>query len=246
MKINKVFCLFEQYGTFKNEFKKLGIDAEDYDILNSFNETDHMIDLFEEIENGYSGKKSIFDEVGGEDLIMAFFPCIRVENQIMLFFRGQSRQVKNWSIEKKMEYDMELMEDVNRMYQLINKLFLICMRRGLRLICENPYSEEHLLRRYWCVNPTMIDRDRRMNGDYFKKPTQYWFINCEPENNILFEALPRNAVGFKDSIEKMGKKEGTEQYKKMGAKNYREARSMIHNDYADRFIRQFIIDGGVV
>lgn len=41
MKINKVHCLFEQSGTFKNEFKKLGIDAEDYDIQNEFGETDH-------------------------------------------------------------------------------------------------------------------------------------------------------------------------------------------------------------
>jgi len=33
----KVHCLFEQSGTFKNEFKKLGIDAIDYDILNEYN-----------------------------------------------------------------------------------------------------------------------------------------------------------------------------------------------------------------
>lgn len=52
MKINKVHCLFEQSGTFKNEFKRLGIDAEDYDILNDFEETDHVIDLFAEIEGG--------------------------------------------------------------------------------------------------------------------------------------------------------------------------------------------------
>lgn len=48
----KVYCLFEQSGTFKNEFKKLGIEAEDYDILNDFGETDHIIDLFAEIEGG--------------------------------------------------------------------------------------------------------------------------------------------------------------------------------------------------
>ena len=29
-----VHCLFEQSGTFKNEFKKFGIEAFDYDILN--------------------------------------------------------------------------------------------------------------------------------------------------------------------------------------------------------------------
>ena len=39
-------CLFEQSGTFKNEFKKLGFKAFDYDILNDFGETDFKIDLF--------------------------------------------------------------------------------------------------------------------------------------------------------------------------------------------------------
>ena len=48
----KAFCLFEQSGTFKNEFKKLGIDAEDYDIKNDFGQTDHIVDLFGEIRGG--------------------------------------------------------------------------------------------------------------------------------------------------------------------------------------------------
>ena len=48
----KVHCLFEQSGTFKNEFKKLGINAYDYDIQNEFNQTDYVIDLFKEIRGG--------------------------------------------------------------------------------------------------------------------------------------------------------------------------------------------------
>lgn len=48
----KVHCLFEQSGTFKNEFKKLGYEAFDYDIQNEFNETDYVIDLFKEIVGG--------------------------------------------------------------------------------------------------------------------------------------------------------------------------------------------------
>ena len=52
----KVHCLFEQSGTFKNEFKKLGFQAYDYDILNDFNETDNVIDLFNEIEVAYKGE----------------------------------------------------------------------------------------------------------------------------------------------------------------------------------------------
>ena len=42
-------CLFEQSGTFKNEFKKLGID---YDIQKEFGETDYIVDLFAEIRGG--------------------------------------------------------------------------------------------------------------------------------------------------------------------------------------------------
>ena len=45
-------CLFEQSGTFKNEFKKLGIEAYDYDILNDYGQTDYQIDLFAEIRGG--------------------------------------------------------------------------------------------------------------------------------------------------------------------------------------------------
>ena len=48
-------CLFEQSGTFKNEFKKLGYEAYDYDIQNEFGETDYVIDLFEEIRGGMTG-----------------------------------------------------------------------------------------------------------------------------------------------------------------------------------------------
>ena len=51
----KAHCLFEQSGTFKNEFKKLNIEAYDYDILNDFGETDFQIDLFDEIEKAYGG-----------------------------------------------------------------------------------------------------------------------------------------------------------------------------------------------
>lgn len=61
----KVHCFFEQSGTFKNEFIKLGIPAEDYDIQDNFGETDNVTDIFKEIEDAYEGKQSIFDRVGG-------------------------------------------------------------------------------------------------------------------------------------------------------------------------------------
>lgn len=59
MRINgSVHCMFEQSGTFKNEFKKLGYKAYDYDIQNSFNETDYVTDLFAEIDSAYRGGKA--------------------------------------------------------------------------------------------------------------------------------------------------------------------------------------------
>lgn len=51
----KVHCFFEQSGTFKNEFIKLGIPAEDYDIQNNFGQTDHVVDLFAHIDSAYRG-----------------------------------------------------------------------------------------------------------------------------------------------------------------------------------------------
>ena len=54
-KTMRAHCLFEQSGTFKNEFKKLGIEAFDYDIQNEFEQTDFQIDLFAEIEKAYRG-----------------------------------------------------------------------------------------------------------------------------------------------------------------------------------------------
>ena len=51
----RAYCLFEQSGTFKQEFIKLGIPAEDFDIQNNFGQTDHQIDLFAEIEKAYEG-----------------------------------------------------------------------------------------------------------------------------------------------------------------------------------------------
>ena len=75
MKIDgKVHCLFEQSGTFKNEFIKLGIPAEDYDIQNNFGQTDNVVDIFEHIENAYDGKPSLFDNIRGGGFGNGVFP----------------------------------------------------------------------------------------------------------------------------------------------------------------------------
>lgn len=157
----------------------------------------------------------------------------------MLWFRGQTMQQKKWQDEKKMQHCMKLLDELNYMYKLVNKLFIVCKRKNLKLILENPYSQEHFLRRYWCLLPSVIDEDRRENGDYFKKPTQYWFYNVEPSNNLLLDVANDNSTNIKDAI-KMGAKKSLEE--KGICVSTKTARSMIHPEYANRFIRQYVLD----
>lgn len=232
MKINKVFCLFEQSGHFKNAFKELGIPAEDYDILNDFGETDHVVDLFGEIDKAYEGKPSLFDEITKDDLVMAFFPCTRFEDQIILGFRGDMAQQKKQTDTQKLEYSKRLHEELSRMYDLICKLFLVSLRGGWKLITENPWTVQHYLVRYFPVKAQLIDKDRRQDGDYYRKPTQYYFINCNPEMNFIFEPLDYVEEKF---VKHLRKTDGTDR---------KVLRSMIHPQYCRRFIKKYILDKG--
>ena len=141
----RVHCFFEQSGTFKNEFIKLGIPAEDYDIQNNFGETDHMDDLFAAIEAAYDGKPSLFDRIMPDDLIMAFFPCIYfcgfsqlAQTYYCVHYKGLTMHEKTQAILKRQE---------NRTYflGLLTKLFCIVYERDLRMVVENPANANFLL-----------------------------------------------------------------------------------------------------
>lgn len=227
--IRKVFCLFEQSGTFKNEFRKLGIHAEDYDILNDFGETDHIVDLFAEIDNAFDHKPSIFDEVGKEDIVFAFFPCTRFEAIIPLAFRGEQLQQKNWTDEQKLSYAMKLHDELHTMYTLCCKLFSVSIRGGWRLIVENPCTQPHYLTQLFPIKPTIIDNDRTENGDFYRKPTQYWFVNFMPEQNMFFEQIDTVQVQNIERAHRI-KNDFTRKVN----------RSMMHPQYARRFIRMYL------
>lgn len=144
MEVNRVFCLFEQSGTFKKAFKRLGISAEDYDICNDFGETEHVIDLFEQIHKAYNNEPSIFDEIGKNDICLAFFPCTRFECVIPLFFRGEGLQQANWNDMQKLDYSMRLHCELHELYILLCELFQISLRGGggssLRTLILNPIT----------------------------------------------------------------------------------------------------------
>lgn len=228
-------CLFEQSGTFKREFMKLGYAAIDYDIRNDFGETDIQKDLFQEIENAYTGKGSIFDLMDYKhDFVLAFFPCVRFEDQVKLLFRGDSFSQKRWDDARKLEYDLSLHRELSNLYEKVTQLAIVCLERKLPLVIENPYSAQHYLTNYWCIRPKVVELDRSLKGDYYKKPTQFWFINCEPKNNMIFEP---SVIQRKMNVENISK----EMYDGI-APNAKVARSMIAPEYANRFIREYILD----
>ena len=226
----KVHCFFEQSGTFKSESKKLGYEAEDYDIQNNFGETDNVVDLFAEIEKGFDNQLSIFDKIGGGDLILAFFPCIHFCDAKTMFFKGEHIAVKNWSVEKLMKWNLEAAQIREDFYKKLLKLVSIVSERRLRIVIENPWntSRETYLQCNF-LKPTIIDTNRSLRGDYFVKPTAYWFFGCAPTYGKSFQINKNVKIVYKEKSKKFVKGQCSEE------------RSMISPDYARNFICDFII-----
>lgn len=226
----KVYCFFEQSGTFKNEFKKLGYEAYDYDIQNNFGETDYVIDLFKEIENAYDNKPSVFDKITNGDLVIAFFPCIYFEAVQMTYYTFDCINLRGKN--KKQQYDIVIERIKNRELFLIilYKLCGISETKGLRLIIENPTTKPHYLlhTQNFIKEPSFIDKNRMLRGDYFKKPTAYWFFNCEPTYGCSYQNDKEQKI---ISSCKGGIMAGM----------CSEERSMISPDYARNFICDFIL-----
>lgn len=227
----KVHCFFEQSGTFKNEFIKLGIPAEDYDIQNNFGETDHVIDLFNEIEKAYEGgAESIFDNITKDDLIIAFFPCIYFCAPSQMNFTWGCFNYRAMTVKQKTDAILERDKKRSYFYGLAIKMFAVAAERGLRLVMENPWSENTYLKANFIIPPALIDNNRMLRGDYFVKPTAYWFVNGEPTNG--------RSIQFDKQKEKK---------KVLGSKSSgvaglcSEDRSMISPDYARNFICDFLL-----
>jgi hypothetical protein len=224
----KVHCFFEQSGTFKNEFIKLGIPAEDYDIQNNFGQTDHITDLFKAIEDAYDGKPSLFDNITEDDLIVAFFPCIYFCATSQMAFSWGYTNYRKLDTRSKTEKILERTTNREVFFKLAVKLLTVAQERGLRLIMENPWSEQTYLKANFIMPPTLVDNNRMLRGDYYVKPTAYWFINATPTYGMSFQ----------------NDKEKKTIMKSRGAAHSglcSEERSMISPDYARNFICDFII-----
>jgi hypothetical protein len=224
----KVHCFFEQSGTFKNEFIKLGIPAEDYDIQNNFGHTDHVVDLFENIQNAYEGGASVFDNITEDDLIVAFFPCIYFSCLSAVWYSLTQRDYKTWTTKKIIENVIDRNRKRSEYFEILNKFCGIVLDKGLRMVFENPYSMNHFLKFGFLKPPSIIDEDRTRRGDFFIKPTGFWFWNCEPT--------------YGESFQEQKKRKSVLWSKKAKEKGLcSEERSMISPDYARNFICDFIL-----
>ena len=226
----KIHCFFEQSGTFKKEFKKLGYEAYDYDIQNEFGETDYVIDLFKEIENAYDNKPSIFDNITSDDLIMAFFPCIYFTGYSNpQYFTLGNKNYKNLTLREKLDKIIQRGKDRQLFYEMITKMVGVCLLKNLRLIIENPYDNSmHYLKNNFFKEPDLIDNNRTLRGDDFIKPTGYWFFNCEPTFGCSFETTKKHKKVINTKHPLGGGICSTE-------------RSMINPKYARNFICDFIL-----
>lgn len=226
----KVHCLFEQSGTFKNEFRKLGYEAFDYDIQNNFGETDYVIDLFEEIEKADAGEPGgIFDKMTTDDLIIAFFPCIHFCDAKTLMFQGTSLNYVKKTTENICRENIKLSRERELFFELLLKLVCVTRERGLRLIIENPWNwsgTSYLQCNFF--RPQIVDKNRMERGDYFVKPTAYWFFGCEPTYGRSFQNdKKQRTIAFVNPSRK--------------AKERSIERSMMSPDYARNWICDFIL-----
>lgn len=224
----KVHCFFEQSGTFKQEFIKLGIPAEDYDIQNNFGQTDHVIDLFENIQNAYEGGASVFDNITKDDLILAFFPCIYFSCLSSIWFGLEHHDYKNWELKKRFDYMLDRSQKRTKFFEMLYKFVFVILDKGLRMVMENSWSENHFLKFGYLKPPTIVDNNRWLRGDCYKKPTAYWFWNCENTYGESYQQpkkVKRIVEGKKNPIAGMCSEE----------------RSMISPDYARNFISDFIL-----
>lgn len=181
------------------------------------------------LTNRMGGGKSVFDNITSDDLIIAFFPCIYFTGSSNPLFFANNGIGYHLPILETIKYIIKRNQDRAYFYEILMKLCYIVYEKNLRLIFENPWDNSmHYLKYNFLCEPAVYDKDRSLRGDYFVKPTGYWYINCKPTYGESFQ--PNN---HPQTVRELptGKKAGL----------CSEERSMISPDYARNFICDFIL-----
>ena len=145
----------------------------------------------------------------------------------MAFFLSYTNYKKIGDLEK-IKKILERDEMRTEFYERLIKFVYVCLAYNIRMIFENPWSEQTYLKSNFLKVPDVVDMNRMERGDYYKKPTAYWFWNCEPTHGVSYQ---------KDKEQK------TILLAKAGARAglCSEERSMISSDYARNWICDFIL-----
>ena len=134
---------------------------------------------------------------------------------------------RNLSDDEKIQTILKRVDNRKRFYDLLIKLVGICVHYKIKMVLENPWSEQTYLKANFLKVPDIVDMNRMERGDYYIKPTAYWFWNFEPTHGSTYQNDKKQKVVFK---EKAAARAGL----------CSEERSMISPDYARNFICDFI------
>lgn len=129
-----------------------------------------------------------------------------------------------------MRQNIEFAKRREYFFETLLKMVAIVSERGLRMVIENPWNtsgETYLQCNF--IAPTIIDKNRSLRGDWFVKPTAYWFINCEATFGLTEQRDKKIKIVYKEHGEKQQTGRCDEQ------------RSMISPDYARNFICDFLL-----
>lgn len=170
----------------------------------------------------------MFDNIIKDDLIVSFFPCIYFSCLSSLWYSITQIDYKKWPTKKIVNNIIERNKKRSNYFEILNKFCAVCIEKNLRMIFENPWSENHFLKFGFLKPPSIIDTDRTRRGDFFVKPTAYWFWNCEPTTGTSFQYNRKTKTIL---CSKQAKDPGM----------CSEERSLISSDYARNFICDFIL-----
>lgn len=129
---------------------------------------------------------------------------------------------------EKIEKILERTENRKEFYERLIKFVAVCIAYNIRMIFENPWNEQTYLKSNFLKVPDVIDMNRMERGDYFRKPTAYWFWNCKPTYGTSYQNDKEQKIVFSM---KGGAHAGL----------CSEERSMISPDYARNWICDFVI-----
>lgn len=193
-----------------------------------------------------------------KDLIIAFFPCIRfcsVMEQIQHedFYDASQKNAKNYGTPEYYRRKWEVLRKYSQerfyFYDLALKMYAVCQIKGIRMIMENPWHPTNFTNHFWFARTSLIDKDRTRRGDYFRKPTAYWFIGCLPTHGYTYQPTPKDLIrtitagsGASKTKRKKSQVMDRQELDKMYIDHKSqtglcdEDRSMISPDYARNFI----------